>query len=135
MGVAAQIEVLAPVAPKKIGRYRGKTGVFVIRYQGDVLYIGWSTDIYGTCTRYFCKNASLAAYEFPKANFELILTTKTTSKKLAQVLRQKLQPTQQKNKLPPKLNAYKRRQHQLLYNQYCLDSFFVEDLGEAKSDT
>lgn len=135
MGVAVQIQVLAPVVLKKLGYYKGITGVFVIRQKEQVLYVGWSTDIHGTCTRYFCKNGYLAAYDIKTVNFELIITQNRKARKLTKILKQELQPIHNEKRLPTRLNSYEHAQYQRFYKKYCSDSFFIENLGEAKSDT
>lgn len=134
MNRSLDIQILAPMPKTKLGRFRGRTGVFIMREGDLVLYIGWANDIYGTCCRYFSKNGPLEMYEIKQANFEVILCRENKTKKITRILKDYLQPLKNTLYFPQKLNSRERQQKQRLLNLYRQGSFFKEDFGDHKTD-
>lgn len=131
---STDIQILNPMPKTKLGRYRGKVGVFIIRDKDQVLYVGWANDVYGSCCRYFSKGGPLQTYEIKKASFEILLCPERKAKKITRILRGHLQPLHNTVSMPPKLNRNEKQQHIRLLNLYRQDSFFEGTEGEHQTD-
>ena len=131
---ASKIQVLSPMPKTRLGRFRGRTGVFVIRQNDKLLYVGWSTDVYTTALSYFGRNRSLSNYNIKQVTFEVILCTSIKAKILAKILRFKLKPQHNVQFLAPKLSKYQQTQSKKLLNFYHKESFFETPEGEHKTD-
>lgn len=134
MTAVTDIQILNPISKSKLGRFRGRVGVFVIRENNKVLFVGWAKDVYGSCCRYFYKDGPLQDYEIKRASFEVLLCNQHRAKKITKVLRNYLQPTHNTAYLPPMLNRNERIQRIRLLNQYRQDSFFETPIGDHQTD-
>ena len=68
------LTVHPPIPQTKLGRYRAKKGVYLIRHHELVLYIGASENMYKAVMRLFQKQGVLAHLERRKLQFEIIET-------------------------------------------------------------
>lgn len=82
----------SPFPQKMLGRYRGVKGVFIIRYDEKVVFVGGSKNIYHACMRYFCKGKKLEAFDHQRAVFEIVICGNIRLSKVVKTLRTHLQP-------------------------------------------
>lgn len=127
------IRVLAPMTKRQLGRFQGETGVCIVRLDDEVLYVGWSTDLYKTTMRYFCPDRILADHHPARCKYEVILCKKARAKVMALLLRKELEPKLNTQFNPKKMNPSQKKRKQQLLQFYHQHSFF-SNIGEHQTD-
>jgi len=69
------LTVQAPIPQKKLGRYRARKGVYLIRQNDTVLYVGASKNIYKAVMRLFQNKGALSHLERARLQFEIVETS------------------------------------------------------------
>lgn len=128
------IRTLSPKTFKELRKFRSSTGVFVIRLEKKVLYIGFATDLYRTISRYYLSDRALSKYQAARCNFEVIICDKRNSKFMAGILKRVLNPLHNVPAMPLRLNRNNRKKKGLLLKQYYEDSFFARMEGDHQTD-
>jgi hypothetical protein len=64
-----------PISSKLLGRYRHKKGVYVIRLNDQIIYVGNSVNMYKSGLRLFQKGGVLNHIPVQKVTFEILLTS------------------------------------------------------------
>jgi hypothetical protein len=127
------LTVQPPIPQKKLGRYRAKKGVFLIRQNSTVLYIGASENIYKTAMRLFQKGGALSAFSYDRLSFEIVLTS-FRSPSVENVLKRHFVP--QYNRRIQKLikpTCYEKRQCKRILDGFLSQTRF-EVQGEHSTD-
>ncbi|MGH1336818.1 MAG: GIY-YIG nuclease family protein [Aureispira sp.] len=124
------------ISSAKLGRYRAIKGIFVIRQNDTVLYIGTSSNIYKAVTRLFQKKGALSHIDRRSAHFEIVIPpfrVQTTEI----VLKRLFKPAYNLRPLPKdKPTAAQKRQSKRILESYLEQTRFdvVPKEGEHKSD-
>jgi hypothetical protein len=127
------IRVLTPMVKTQLGKFQGQTGVCIIRLGGEVLYVGYSTDLYKTTMRYFCPDRILSEYRPAQCKYEVILCQKAKAKVLALILRKELTPKHNTQFNPQKMTPSQKKRKKDLLELYHQHSFF-SNIGEHQTD-
>ncbi len=131
---ASNLTIHPPTSSKLLGRYRHRKGVYVIRLNDQVLYVGNSVNIYKSGLRLFQKGGVLNHINVKKVTFEILLTTMRLSS-VEMVLKRHFLP--QYNyiaKLPTKPSTYEKKQAERIKNTYLAQSRFTIK-GAHQSDS
>ena len=130
------LTVHPPIPQTKLGRYRAKKGVYLIRHHELVLYIGASENMYKAVMRLFQKQGVLAHLERRKLQFEII-ETKLRSPSVENVLKRHFKPPY--NQRIQKLirpSDYEKKQCKRILESYLHQSRFDTIVqGESKTDS
>ncbi len=131
---ATPTAVHPPVTRTKLGYYSHQKGIFIIRSQGKVIYIGESTNIFNAVRRLYHKGGALGDLTPNNCNFEAIITTKKRGPLVA-TLRRYFEPPRNRAKLSSinRLNRCQRNQADY-FLKYYLKNSHLEIQGEAQSD-
>ena len=134
MNSQANILTVHPPIPKKqLGRYRFRKGIYLIRLQEKVIYIGNSTNIYKAALRLFQKSGALNQIDINRVTFEVVLST-LRRPPIGDVLKAKFKPEfNYKSKLVKSYSAYEERQAQRIRTAYLEQSRFTPE-GEHQTD-
>lgn len=120
------LTVHPPIPKKQLGRYRNEKGTYLIRFQGKVIYIGHSIDIYKAVLRLFQKGGVLSHLVIEKMTIEVVFST-IRRPSVTDVLRGDFMPEYiyKKGKLPKKYSFYEERQAKRIKAQYYEQSRFT----------
>lgn len=129
------LTVQASVPQKKIGRYRAVKGIYLIRHNDTVIYIGASsTNIYKQTMRLFQKGGALSHIDNNRVQFEII-STRLRSPSVESVLKRYFEPEYNKRiKKLEKPTDYEKRQCKRILEEYLEQSSFAVQ-GEQKTDS
>lgn len=117
----------------KLGRYRGKRGIFVIRQDDKVVLVGSSKQLYKAITRIFQKGGPLAHLDSMDFEFD-ILKTKGTFSVIEGVLKRYFKPKYNKRiKKVSNLSKYQKRYFKRVLNGY-LEQSPIGVQAEQKGD-
>ena len=134
MNSQANILTVHPPIPKKqLGRYRFRKGIYLIRLQDKVIYIGNSTNIYKAALRLFQRSGALSHIDINRVTFEVVLST-LRRPPIGDVLKAKFKPEfNYKSTLVKSYSAYEERQAQRIRVAYLEQSRFTPE-GEHQTD-
>lgn len=131
------LTVHAPIIASKLGRYRAVKGVFVLRENDRVIYIGNSKNIYKAVIRLFQKKGVLYHIDRRTINFEIVIPpfrVQTTEI----ILKRLFKPKYNIRPLPKeKQTRAQKRQSKRLLESYLEQTRFevvVYKEGEHQSD-
>lgn len=118
------LAVTPPLNRSKLGRYRDMEGVYILRKNEEVLFIGSSTSLYKAINRIFQGKGTLSDFDPRNFQFE-ILTTEIRFHTVKEVLKRHFKPKYNKRmeKLE-KLSKYQKRHFERILNSYLEQSFF-----------
>lgn len=130
---ASILAVQPPIPQKYLGRYRNKTGVYLIRQENTVIYIGISTNIYKTVMRLFQNQGALSHLDVNTLKFEIVLTSLRIPSVEA-VLKRLFTPSF--NRSPKKLkrpSVYEKNQNRRILEHYLEQSRFDTKVNNTQS--
>jgi excinuclease UvrABC nuclease subunit len=128
------LTVHPPIPKKQLGRYRFRKGIYLIRLQEEVIYIGNSSNIYKAALRLFQKSGALSHININKVTFEVILSS-LRRPPIGDVLKGEFKPHYNyKSKLVKSYSAYEERQAQRIREAYYRQSRFTPE-GEHTTDS
>lgn len=135
MSVKGQtLTVQSPIPQKHLNRFRAKKGVYLIRRNETVLYIGASKNIYKAVMRLFQSNGKLIHLDRNQLTFEII-ETPLLFRNIEAVLKRKYTPEYNERIKPlGKPTAYEKRHYKRILEAY-LDQTRFEVQGEHKTDS
>lgn len=135
MNVNSSLTVQTPIPQKKLGRYRAKKGVYLIRYKGAVVYIGCSKGcLYKTVMRMFQEGRNLSHLDYNKVKIEIILSS-IQSSTIKNVLIRHFTPQYNERVQPLGITTeYERRHYRRIEAAYFEQSRFEVE-GEHKTDS
>lgn len=127
------IGVISPLSRSKLGRYRDVKGVYIIRRNDEVFFIGSSSNMYKAITRIFQGAGPLSKFDSKMFQFE-ILKTEITFHTVEEVLKRYLKPKYNKRmqKLG-KVSVHQKRHFERILKSYLEQSYFEVE-GERKGD-
>ncbi|BDS10583.1 hypothetical protein [Aureispira anguillae] len=129
----AILTVQPPFPKKQLGRYRSVKGIYLIRFNDQVIYIGASKNIYKGISRLYQKGGVLSHLSFERCTFEVILSNLKKGS-IEQALKGKFKPkNNHQAKTLIKYQFYRKHQHQRILVAYQTQSRFSQ--GEHKSDS
>jgi len=127
------LTVQPPIPQKQLGRYRCRKGVFLIRQNETVLYVGASENIYKTVMRLFQNQGVLCHLDRNRLRFEIVETT-LRSPSVENVLKRYFLPEYNRRiKKLIKPTDYEKRQCKRILEGYLNQSRF-EVQGEHTTD-
>lgn len=132
---ANTLTVQPPIPQKHLSRHRDDKGVYLIRLDNTVLYIGASDNIYKAAMRLFQRGGKLNHFNYNRLNFEIVYTS-LRSPAVEDVLKRHFRP--QYNKRIRKLikaNSHMKRQSKRILTGYLAQSRFGAAQGEHKTDS
>jgi excinuclease UvrABC nuclease subunit len=128
------LTVHPPVVSRQLGRYRDTAGVFLIRDQETVIYVGKSKNIYKAILRLFQKGGLLEHLDRRTLKFESVLSNSRLGP-IETVLKMTFKPKYNyiaKCK-PLTLTFYQKKQEQRIWETY-LEQTRFDVPGEHQSD-
>lgn len=129
----SSLTVQPPIPQKHLSRFRAKKGIFLIRQNNTVLYIGAASNIYKTVMRLFQKQGILAHLDRNRLSFEIIETT-LLFRNIETALKRHYLPEFNKRIRPiGKQTKYEKRHYRQLLEVYFNQTRF-EVPGEHKTD-
>ncbi|WP_052595748.1 hypothetical protein [Aureispira sp. CCB-QB1] len=127
------LTVQTPIPQKHLSRFRAKKGIYLIRRNDTVLYIGAAKNIYKAVMRLFQKQGALAHLDRNNLSFEIIETT-LLFRNIETVLKRHYLPEFNKRIRPiGKQTNYEKRHYRQLLEAYLNQTRF-EAKGEHKTD-
>lgn len=72
MNTYLSLELLAPISKSKLGRYKA-IGIFIVRRNDEILYIGKSSNVYEAASRLFQSKGKLSDININTVTFEIML--------------------------------------------------------------
>lgn len=113
------LTVHPPLVARQLGRYRNTSGVFLIRSNETVIYVGKSKDIYKAVLRLFQKGGLLEYLDRRALKFEVVLS-KSRLGPIETVFKVQFEPEYNYiAKFRPKnLSFYQRKQARRIWEQY-----------------
>lgn len=127
------LTVQSPIPQKHLSRFRAKKGIYLIRRNDIVLYVGASKNIYKAVMRLFQSNGKLCHLERHELSFEIIETT-LLFRNIEAVLKRKYTPEYNERIKPLGTpTAYEKRHYKRILDAY-LEQTRFEVQGEHKSD-
>lgn len=131
----SSLNVQPPIPQKKLGRYRAKKGVYLIRHKGAVVYIGCSTSgLYKSVMRMFQEGRVLSHFDVRRVEIELVLTSLQLSTVKNVLIRHFKPEYNQRFQALGLTTEYERRHYRRIKAAYLEQSRF-ETLGEHQSDS
>ncbi len=131
---ASNLTIHPPISSKLLGRYRHRKGVYVIRINNQVIYVGNSVNIYKSGLRLFQKGGVLNHLQVQKVTFEILLTTMRLSSVEMVLKRHFLPQYNYISKLPTKPSTYEKKQAERIKTAYLAQSRFTIK-GSHQSDS
>lgn len=126
--------VQTPIPQKHLSRYRKLTGVYLIRRNDRVLYVGASTNIYKAVMRLFQSKGKLSHLDRHKLTFEVIESS-LLSRNIEAVLKRFYTPKYNKRIIRLRTpTAYEKRHYKRILEAYLSQTRF-EVQGEHKTDS
>jgi hypothetical protein len=130
----ASLTVQPPIPQKKLGRHRNQKGVFLIRQEDTVLYLGASENIYKAVMRLFQKGGILSHLNRDRLQFEVV-TTSMRSRTIEGVLKRYFEPKYNKRINRKKdLSKHEKSQQKRVLDTF-LDQSRFDVQGEQKTDS
>ena len=128
------LTVQPPIPQKHLGRHRNKKGVYLIRQNETVLYIGASENIYKAVMRLFQKGGILSHLDHNRVQFE-VLKTSLRFRTIESVLKRYFEPQYNKRiKRLTKLTKHERSQQNRVLDAF-LDQTRFDVPGEHQTDS
>jgi excinuclease UvrABC nuclease subunit len=128
------LTVQPPIPQKHLGRHRDKKGVYLVRQNETVLYVGASENIYKTVMRLFQKGGILSHLNRNRLQFE-VLKTSLRFRTIENVLKRYFEPEYNKRiKRLTQLTKHEKSQQNRVLDAYLSQSRF-EVQGEQKTDS
>jgi len=123
-----------PISSKLLGRYRHKKGVYVIRINDQIIYVGNSVNMYKSGLRLFQKGGVLNHIPVQKVTFEILLTTMRLAS-VEMVLKRHFKPQYNYiSQLPIHQSTYEKKQIERIKSTYLNKSRFTIQ-GAHQSDS
>jgi hypothetical protein len=133
-GQKTTLTVQSPIPQKYLSRYRAKKGVYLIRRNDTVLYIGASSNVYKAVMRLFQSKGKLNHLDRNLLTFEIIESA-LLFRNIEAVLKRKYTPEYNERIKPLGTpTSYEKRHYKRILDAY-LDQTRFEVLGEHKSDS
>lgn len=133
-GKGKALTVQTPIPQKHLSRFKYQKGIYLIRRNETVLYIGASTNIYKAVMRLFQKDGILSHLNHNELSFEVIETS-LLSRHIENVLKRKYRPEYNKRIKPLGTpTAYEKRHYKRILDAY-LEQTRFEVQGEHKTDS
>lgn len=127
------LTVQTTIPQKKLGRYRDQKGIYLIRQEEKVLYIGASENLYKAIMRLFQKKGALAHLDRDRLQFEIISTT-LLSITVENVLKRYFEPKYNKRiQRIERPSKYEKRHFKRILDSYLGQTRF-DVPGEHQSD-
>jgi excinuclease UvrABC nuclease subunit len=127
------LTVQTPIPQKHLSRFRNKTGIYLIRRNEKVLFIGSAKDIYKAVMRHFQKGGALSELNRNRLSFEII-ESNLLFRNIETVLKRHYTPKFNK-RIKPKgnLSNYEKRHFKRILEAYLNQTRF-EVQAEHKTD-
>ncbi|WMX16549.1 hypothetical protein [Aureispira sp. CCB-E] len=134
MSVKGQtLTVQTPIPQKHLSRFRNKTGIYLIRRNETVLFVGSSKNIYKAVMRHFQKGGALSELNRNKLTFEII-ESNLLFRNIETVLKRYYLPKFNKRIKPKgKPSRYERSHYKRILEAYLNQTRF-EVQAEHKTD-
>ena len=127
------LTVQPPIPQKHLGRYRNKKGVYLIRQNETVLYVGASENIYKAIMRLFQKGGILSHLDRNRLQFE-VLKTSLRFRTIENVLKRYFEPRYNKRiKRLTELTKHEKSQQNRVLDAFLNQTRF-DVVGEHKTD-
>lgn len=127
------LTVQPPIPQKHLGRHRNQKGVYLIRQNETVLYIGASENIYKAVMRLFQKGGILSHLDRNRLQFEVIKTS-LRFRTIESVLKRYFEPEHNKRiKRLTKFTKHEKSQQNRVLDAF-LDQTRFDVAGEHKTD-
>lgn len=135
MNSSIGLNLLAPFAKNKLGRYK-TIGVFIIRRNDEILYIGKALNIYETASRLFQHRGKLEEININAVTFEIILCeTEIQCNRTFSYLKDDFIGTfNYKSNAIRNLSKHHKQKKKKVLEEYRTLSIFYEVGGSHKSD-
>ena len=131
---AETLTVQPPIPQKHLSRFRKKTGIYLIRRNETVLFIGSSNNIYKAVMRHFQKGGSLSHLNRNRLTFEVV-QSHLLFRNIETVLKRYYLPKYNKRiKAKGKQSRYEKSHSNRILEAYLHQTRF-EVLGEQKTDS
>jgi excinuclease UvrABC nuclease subunit len=130
------LTVHAPIPQKKLGRYRGSEGVFLIREKGkdEVLYVGRSTNLYNAIMRLFQNQGKFEEHSIQNFTFEILVYAQPYLYAWIYIyMRNFFRPKWNTNYKDRRLTKAEKKQRERILEAYQEQSV-IYDNGEHQSD-
>lgn len=125
----SSLTVQTPIPQKHLSRYRNKTGVYLIRRNDQVIYIGSAKNIYKAVMRLFQKGGILQQINRHRLTFEIIETNLCFLNVQTVLKRQYSPPKNRRINLGGEESKYQKRR-----NRRILDAYLSQTRFEVKAN-
>lgn len=127
------LTVQNPIPSSKLGYYSNRLGIFIIRKQSSVIYIGGSSDLCKAVRRLFQKAGALEDLDPRSCTFEIIQVSARSLGDVTRALKGYLKPSRNyKAKGNKKYNTYYQNKAVRVLAAYQAQSRFVEITQEQE---
>lgn len=131
---AKPLTVQTPIPQKHLSRYKQKAGVYLVRHEETVLYVGSSKNLYKAIMQLFQKNGNMKHLNRNYLRFEII-ESNLLFLNIETVLKRFYKPTYNKRvRLEDNPSQYEKRLYRRILKAF-LEQTRYEVLGEHQTDT